>query len=102
MVPILGRHPEQFADHMNGQRERVLRDEVRHRAPGRQPLQQLADNLLDARPQRLDPPGNEHRGDQLAQPRVVGWVDPQHRIAHRGPHPRAQRTTVQRITLVTA
>ena len=69
-------HAEQLRDHEEGEREREVGDDVDGRAAaGRGVVEELVDQHLDARDERLDPPRRERLRHEPADARVVGRVE---------------------------
>ena len=72
---------EHVADDRDRQPEREILDQV-HVALGRDAIQRLVDDLLDARPHVLDPARGKGFHHQAAQAGVIGRILLQHPVAH--------------------
>ena len=71
------RDPEHLRDHGDGQGIGQVADHL-HRPRIEGPVDDLVDDLLDARAESLDHPGRERPADQRAQARVVRRILEEH------------------------
>ena len=78
--PLLLGQPEQLAQHPGGVRLGELAHEL-HPPPRRERVDELAGQLLELRPHRLDRPAAERRAEQPPQPQVVLALQAEQRLA---------------------
>ena len=76
-VAVLDGHAEELADDRHRERVAEAGDDV-HPAVGADPVEDVVDDPLDARPETLDDLGREGLAHQVPQPGVVGRVHEQH------------------------
>ncbi len=66
---------------VTGSRKREVRDEI-HPAARLYAIDDLIDDLLNARAHVLDAPRSKRADNETAQPAMVGWIELQHPVAH--------------------
>ena len=66
---------------VTGSRKRKIRNEI-HMAAGLYAIDDLIDDLLNARAHVLDTPRSKRADNETAQPAMIGWIELQHPVAH--------------------
>ena len=80
-VSALLRDAQHVADHGHRQPESKIRNEI-HTAAGLYAIDNIIDDLLNARAHVLDAPRSKRADNKTAQPAMIGRIELQHPVAH--------------------